>query len=245
MKRTRKLGFWLGWLLLLVGLPCLVWGNWPAARVTVVDLVLAPQELALPGGEDPASQPAPRQGRRFIVVAPAFVRLGDDEVIEATLEVLPQESTSQVPDLTQTHNLVAETRLETSGLLIAPGAEIYSSLRAGYPAAFSWDIRPLSSGSKEFTLWLYLQYVPHPDPLEKVFPERKLLAAPQFQLKAASLLGLAGKPARVIGGLCTVLGSLLLFSPYLQRLIGRLFGKSAPADLAALDPAGTGEEPHA
>ena len=245
LKRVRKFDFWMGWLLLVVGLPCLVWGNWPLSRVVVVDLALAPGEMALPGGEDPASQPAPQEGRRLVVTAPAFARLGDDEVIEARLEDLPQKAEGQVPDLDLTHNLVAETRLETSGLLIAPGAGIYSSLRQGYPAVFTWDLRPLSSGVKDFTLWLHLQYVPHPDPLEKVFPERKLLAAPQFQVRVASFLGLAGTPVRVIGGVCTVLGSLLLLAPFLLRLIGRPSGQPERLNQTAPDPPGPGEEPHA
>jgi hypothetical protein len=225
----------------MIGLPCLVWGNWPASRVKVVDMVLTPKELALPGAHGSPDQPAPKEGRRLLVDVPSFVRLGDDSTIKATLEVIPQASGLAHPDLYLTHNLVAETRLEVSDMLFAPGAEIYSSLRDGIPTAFSWDIRPTSAGLKNLSFWLHLQYVPPPDPLEPVFPERKLLAAPEFQIKVISFLGMAGTPVRVIGGVCTVLGSILLLSPYLQKLIGRLFSQdSLPGDQAPL-----GDEPHA
>lgn len=241
MKSAHKLEFWLGWLLLFIGLPCLVWGNWPASQVKVVDMVLTPEDLALPGGDGSPDQPAPKEGMRLVVEAPAFVRLGDDETIKATLEVVPQEAGPARPDLYLTHNLVAETRLEVTGMLHAPGAEIYSSVRSGFPTAFAWDIRPIESGVKNLSLWLHAQYVPPPDPLEPVFPERKLLAAPEFQVRAISLLGMAGTPVRVIGGVCTVLGSLLLLSPLLQKILGRLFNQEPLTPEQALP----GDEPHA
>jgi hypothetical protein len=197
--------------------------------MTVVDLPISPEELALPGGDIAPGQPAPKDGRRLLVTVPSFTRLGDDEKIEASLEVLPRDTAGSGPDLYITHNLVAETRLEATDLLFAPGSEILSSMREGFPTAFTWTIRPTSSGMKKLVLWLHAQYVPPPDPLEKVFPERKLLAAPEFQVKTVSLMGLAGTPARVIGGVCTVLGSVLLLSPLLQKMIERLFGQDAQA----------------
>jgi hypothetical protein len=226
VKRTRKPDFWLGWLLLLVGLPCLAWGNWPLSRTAVVDLAISPQEIALPGGEGGSGQPAPEDGRRLLVIAPTTLRLGDDAVIEATLEPLPQESPAGDPDLYLTHNLVAEARLEATGLLVAPGGEVYSTLRDGLPTAFTWNIRPAAAGQQTQTLWLHAQFIPEPDPLEKVFPERKLLAAPEFQVKVVSFLGLAGTPARVVGGVCTVLGAVLLLWPLLLRGSVRLLGAS-------------------
>jgi len=227
VERTRKPDFWLGWLLLLVGLPCLVWGNWPLSRTAFIDLAISPQDIALPGGEGGVTQPAPQEGRRLLVIAPATLRLGDDAVIEAILEPLPQEPAGEVPDLYQTHNLVAEAHLEATGLLVAPGAAVYSTLRDGLPTAFTWKIRPAAAGEQTLTFWLHAQYVPEPDPLEKVFPERKLLAAPEFRVKVSSFLGLAGTAARVLGGVCTVLGAVLLLWPLLLKGSVRLLGSGA------------------
>ena len=209
-----------GVILLLIGLVCLIWGNWPAANNSELLVRLSPQEISLPAGDDEIGlAPSPPHGYKVSLDSPAYLRVGDDGELVLRLDIDSTVPTEGSPDLYEAYNLMAEARLEMGGVLIAPKDNIYTALSPGRPVTFTWHVRPASKGLNEGTIWLHLEYVPHPDPLEPVYNSRRLAAAPKIKLQSVNLFGLAGIPARVIGGVCTALGAVLLMTPLISRWV--------------------------
>lgn len=216
----------IGLLLVFLGLPFLVWGNWSQGKSSLVELVFTPTELAYSQGVAEEVIPsAPQEGRIVSLSAPAFLRLGDEGVLNLVLSPTIADSEQQTVDIYTSHNLVARAWLELGEMNLSPSGEILTPLRPGTPAVFTWQIRSLKSGMKEGTLWLHLEFVPLEGQGQNVTRQRILLAAPHFQLNIHSLIGLAGLPARVIGGLVVTIGLVLLFEPALSAIISNLFKK--------------------
>ncbi len=171
-------------------------------------------------GEVPVAARIPEE-RLLVVEWPQTIRQGDSDTIRLTLEVdeagriTPTAlieghevlgSPVEIPNLYETHNVVAEARLDLAGMEIVPGAEISESLRPGQPVNFFWSVRPGEPGDYRGTLWLHLRFIPiEPGGQE----ERIALTAQQIEIRAVNLLGLGGTPARLLGVAGTLAGSLL------------------------------------
>jgi hypothetical protein len=209
----------LGSLFLLAGIPCLIWGNYPPGEKEVVNLYLLPEEMALPGNRTITSTIVPSEGRQVQLTIPKFARKGDIYSLTLLMEPMSSGSVPGSDDVYKTHNLVAQARLELEGVPYSPTNDVYSALRPEQPSIMKWLIRPESSGTFKATIWLHLQFMPHPDPFEEVFPSNRLLAAPEFEIETSSLLGLSGMIVRVIGGVSTVLGLVFISEPYIVAWI--------------------------
>ena len=211
------------------------------ASVTTVPFVIQPT----PTQEQP-SEPAPvapppaiLESRRLTLEYPPKIRTGDSDVIRLTLEVdtlgnltptaeiqgnLITGQIVQIPDLYDTHNVIAEARVDLAGVEVRPSEEISEPLLPGQSVTFYWSVRPGTSGTFRGTAWLFLRFVDKVSGIET----QKAISAQPVQIEATNFLGLNGSIARTAGGIGSLIGAVLGFpfaDDIVKWLISRLKGK--------------------
>jgi hypothetical protein len=121
----------------------------------------------------------------------------------------------KIPNLYETHNVIAEARLDMAGMEVQPSGTISEPLSQGQAVTFYWSVRPKESGNYEGTAWLHLRFVPKGGGEESSIP----LSVQFIEIEAQSFLGfLNGGAARGVGVLGSVIGSILGF-PFVDDLI--------------------------
>ncbi|GAB4469829.1 MAG: hypothetical protein Kow0088_02180 [Anaerolineales bacterium] len=198
----------------------------PMPAEPVITPTVAPLFTAVP-------TPAPQipESRLLILEWPQTMRVGDSDLILLTLEIDPhgnitptasfqghqiQGEKISIPNLFDTHFVLAEGRLDISGFEINPHPQISESLQPGRAVSFVWSIRPEQVGNYRGMVWLHLIFKPKQGEEE----ERLAVSAQRIEIRVINLFGLSGNAARWMGAMGTFLGSLLSFEP-----ITALFGK--------------------
>ncbi len=121
-----------------------------------------------------------------------------------------------VADLYDTHNIFAIAQLESVGLALDNVKEV--PLSPGEPAVFTWTLpEDAEPGQYRVALLLKLRY----EPKDGSLPEEKFLWEDVLTLNVTTLLGLTGPTAQWVGGLGSVLGSVLAF-PLVEELAGNI-----------------------
>jgi hypothetical protein len=128
--------------------------------------------------------------------------------------------TVQIPNLYDTHNVIAEARLDMAGPEIRPSDVISELLTPGQSATFYWSIRPTEAGTYRGTVWFYLRFVDKVSGAES----RKTVAAQPVQIEATNFWGLSGNLARGAGGIGSVIGAVLGF-PFVGDVLKWLWGR--------------------
>jgi len=190
--------------------------------------VSLPTPTAVSGEEEP--QPTIPESRRLSLEFPPVVRTGDSTRIRLQLEVddrgnitptavvegnVVRGEVVEIPNLYETHNVIAEARLDMAGMEVQPSGTISEPLSQGQAVTFYWSVRPNESGKYEGTAWLHLRFVP-----KNGGEESRIPVSVQFlEIEAKSFLGLlSGGTARGIGALGSVVGSVLGF-PFVDDLV--------------------------
>ncbi len=168
----------------------------------------------------PPAQPAISESRRVTLEYPPNIRAGDSDVVRLTLEVdtlgnvTPTAETKgnkvtgktvKIPNLYDTHNVIAEARLDLAGVDVRPSGEISEPLLPGESVTFYWSVHPTASGAYRGTVWLFLRFV------DKVTKEesRKAVSAQSVQITTRELFEIGGSLARTVGGVGSVVGAVL------------------------------------
>jgi hypothetical protein len=200
----------------------------------------APQATAPLPVENPTSvpvtaQPAMPERRYLKLEFPPKVRAGDSDVVRLTLEVddkgnivptaevegnVVQGEVIEIPNLYETHHVVAEARFDIAGVEVRPGELISEPISQGQTAVFYWSIRPTETGIYRGTIWVYLRFV------DKVSGEesQKTVSAQLVEIEAVNFLGLPVNVARSTGVIGSLVGTLLGF-PFFEDIIKLLFRK--------------------
>lgn len=232
--------WWLGWLLagmlLLAGcgeiglerLPTPTGGMIPGPGL----------QTPFPPGATP--QPALLERRLLILEWPRRMWEKDSGLILLTLDVdesgritptiqTPDGSTDgqtiEIPNLYDTHNIVAVARLDMAGLE-AYRESLRETMRPGNDVVFRWSIRADEAGVYRGVVWLHLEFVPKGGGSVE---QQTMLARP-IEIQAVTILGLPGNLARILG-LIGLLASTLLGFPFIQRAVDALLkrlGKPRP-----------------
>lgn len=205
---------------------------------TMMEEVAPPPPVSLPtptlASEAEEPQPAIPESRRLTLEFPPVIRTGDSARIRLQLEVDDRGNITptavvegnvisgevvEIPNLYETHNVVAEARLDMAGMEVQPSGPINEPLLPGQPVTYFWSVRPKESGKYEGTVWLHLRFIP-----KNGGEETRVPASVQFlEIEANSFLGLLnGGAARGIGALGSVVGSVLGF-PFVDDLIKWFF----------------------
>jgi hypothetical protein len=182
-----------------------------------------------------APPPAIPESRRLTLEYPPKIRTGDSDVVRLTLEVDSLDNLTptaevqgniiagqvvQIPNLYDSHFVVAEARLDLAGPEVRPTDAISEPLLQGQSVTFFWSVRPITDGSFRGTVWLFLRFK------DKLTGEetRKAISAQTIQIESTKFLGLDGSIARTAGGLGSVIGAILGF-PFVDDVFKWLFNR--------------------
>jgi hypothetical protein len=170
----------------------------------------------------PAPPPAIPESRRLTLEYPARIRAGDSDVIRMTLEVdtlggaAPTAEVQgnqvtggvvQLPNLYETHNVIAEADLDLAGVDFEPKAPVSEPLLPGESVTFRWSVHPTEAGTYRGTAWLFLIFTDKATGAQS----RRAISAQPVQIQATTLFGFGGDAARIAGGLGAVGGGVLGF----------------------------------
>jgi hypothetical protein len=185
-------------------------------------------------------QPAITENRRLTLEFPAVMRLGDSTRIRLQLEVDDRGNVTptavvegnvisgevvQIPDLYETHNVIAEARLDLAGMQVQPSQAISEPLSPGKAVTFYWSVRPAEAGDYRGSVWLHLRFLPKSGGMESRIP----LSVQFLDIQVNSFLGLlSGRAARGFGAAGSAIGTVLGI-PFLGDLskwiLKRIWGK--------------------
>jgi hypothetical protein len=207
----------------------------PVLEPIVQPTSLATSVVPLAPLSQPTRQPAINEARRLTLEFPPQIRLGESDIIRLTLEVdtlgnltptaefegnVVTGDTLEIPNLYETHNVIAEARLDLAGMDVRPADLISEPLSPGQSVTFFWSIRPQEVGIYRGTAWLHLRFVDKSNGDES----RKAVSAQLVEIEAVTLLGLPLVLVRGIGVVGSFLGGVLGF-PFLEDILKFVFRK--------------------
>ncbi len=196
----------------------------PAIEPTIT---AAPAATALPA--------AIPEARRIVLEWPPVIRTGDSDTIRLTLEMdsesrlTPTAEVSghsvrgtpvEVPNLYDTHRVLAEARLDIAGLTVKPDILTSQPLLPGKAVTFYWSVSTDQVADYRGTVWLSLRFIPLGKNDTSVPDSSTVLSAQQIEIRSANLLGMTGFTARLVGGIGVVAGSAF----GLDNVIGWVWG---------------------
>jgi hypothetical protein len=176
-----------------------------------------------------AQMPRIPETRMLTLDFPPIIRAGDSDVIRLTLEVdahgnltpsasvagnVTQGQAVSIPNVYDTHNVLAEARVDMAGMEIRPAEMVSQPLLPGQSATYFWSVRPLDVGKYRGTVWLFLHFVPKAGGEES----RQALSAQVIEIESTTLFGIRSEPARWLGMAGTFVSSLLGL-PFLAEAI--------------------------
>ena len=191
--------------------------------------------------DTPAATAVPRlsEQRRLTLEFPPTIRAGDSDTVRLTLEVdemgnltptavvdgnVVTGETIEIPDLYETHFVLAEARFDMAGVQIIPPDTVSEPLLPREKVTFYWSVRPEETGQYRGTIWLYLQFVPKDggDSLTRT------ISAQFIEINATTFMGLKAGPARWLGAIGTFISGVLgmpFFEELAKWLWRRITGK--------------------
>ena len=222
-RSTALLVFTVFALLLALQLACGAGSSapFPAAAATRAAVPTQAQTVELP--------PAVPEMRMLTLEYPPSIRAGDSDVVRLTLEVdnqgnltptvsvegnVTQGQVVVIPNVYETHNILAEARLDLAGADVRPSDTISETLLPGQKVTFYWSIKPDDIGNYKGTVWFYLHFVPKAGGMES----RQALSAQTVEINSTALFGIKAGVARWLGLAGTFIGSVLGF-PFLEQIL--------------------------
>jgi len=223
MRRSTFLVFTVFALLLTLQLACGAGSSapLPAAVATRVAVPTQAQVVEIP--------PAVPEMRMLTLEYPPSIRAGDSDRVRLTLEVddqgnltptvsvegnITQGQVVVIPNVYETHNVLAEARLDLAGVDVRPSETISETLLPGQKVTFFWSVKPSDIGNFKGTVWFYLHFVPKADGVES----RQALSAQTIEINSTALFGIKAELARWLGLAGTFIGSILGF-PFLEQVL--------------------------
>jgi hypothetical protein len=188
-----------------------------------------PSELPTSSSPQITALPALPERRRLTIEFPPRMRAGDSDVVRLTLEVDELGNVTptaqiggnvitgevvEIPNLYESHQVIAETRFDIAGLEIRPAELVSEPLSPGSSVTFYWSIRPPEVGDYRGTIWLYLRFVDKLNGAES----RKTVSAQIVEIEAVNFLGLSANFVRTTGIVGSVVGTVIGF-PFLEDIV--------------------------
>ncbi len=208
----------------------------PAAvpTMTMMPLPTMTQNVPVPTQALTAVPRIPEQ-RRLTLEFPPTIRAGDSDIIRLTLEVnemgdiVPTAEIDgnivvgevvEVPNLYDTHTIIAQSRLVMAGVQVLPEEMISEPLLPGESVTFYWSILPEEAGEYRGTVWLYLRFIPHDGSPEMT----RTISAQFIEVNATTFLGVKAGPARWLGAIGSFISGVL-GTPLIDEILKWLWGK--------------------
>lgn len=164
--------------------------------------------------------PSTPEQRRLTLEFPPKIRAGDSDIVRLTLEVddlgniTPTAEIDgneivgkvvEIADLYETHNVIAEAKMDMAGIEIVPAELISEPLLRGESVTFYWSVRPEDAGEYRGRVWLYLRFVPKDGGQE----ETRTISSQFIEINARTFLGFKAGPARTVGAIGSFFGAIL------------------------------------
>lgn len=160
---------------------------------------------------------------------PPRIRAGDSDIVRLTLEVddlggltpTPESEGNQVtgaaveiPNLYDTHNVIAEARLDLAGVEVRPPGIVQAPMGPGLPVTFYWSVRPLSNGTFKGTAWLFLRFVDR----QTGEQSQRAISAQTVEIRTTDLFGFSAGFARTTGAIGSIVGGIMGF-PFFEDIV--------------------------
>ena len=204
----------------------------PASTPAVVALTSQPTQIV--------AAPAILETRRLTLEFPSKMRAGvEGDIVRLTLEVddlgnitptaqiagnVVVGETIEIPDLYETHNVIAEAQLDLAGIVVQPSEAIFEPLKRGQSVTFYWSIRPQETGIYRGTVWLHLNFANRSTGEES----RIAVSAQIVEIEAVDFFGLSVNLARTSGVIGSIVGGVVGF-PFIENIIKFLFRRKKKA----------------
>jgi hypothetical protein len=181
------------------------------------------------------AQPAMPERRFLTLEFPPQIKAGDSDIIRLTLEVDDQGNivptaeiegnvvtgeVIEIPNLYETHHVIAEARFDIAGLEVRPTEVISEPIAQGQTAVFYWSVRPQDVGVYRGTIWLYMRFVDKSSGEES----QKTVSAQTVEIEAVNFLGLSANLARSTGVVGSIVGTILGL-PFFEDILKFLLKK--------------------
>ncbi|MFZ2096187.1 MAG: hypothetical protein WAV05_06060 [Anaerolineales bacterium] len=198
----------------------LIWASIPEQHQVLVQTIPPTGMQLVTGGWE--GNPAVLETRQVRLEWPDSLRIGDDGEIRLSFEPAPGVATSPsltagLRDVYDSYNLMAEARFEVAGIRTDPTNPVRESMPAGQTVNYHWKISLVQEGVFTGTIWLSLRFLP----LDESSPSQEPIFVQRVDIQAASLLGISGPLARLLGGLGIVLSVLVSFD-VMMGVLGKL-----------------------
>ena len=208
-----------------LSLTLLIWSLSSPARA-IRRQSIQPTQMQLPTplavATQSAAQPLPAvpETRSLSVDYPLAIRAGEADRMRLTVEMDKQAQAAGIPNVYDTHDVLAEARLEMGGMQVRPPDTVSEPLFPGQSVTFFWSVLPTETGRFKGTLWFYLRFVP-----KNGGPEvRQAISAQEIEIESTTLFGLRAEAARGLG-LAGAFFSTLLDLPFLIDALKWLWKK--------------------
>jgi len=228
IKRTKKntiLGLVVLYILFVTQLAC---GMGIALPHNPVDALAT--RVAVPTSNHQIDlSPSISEMRMLTLEFPTMIRAGDSDVVRLALEIddsgsltpmvevdgnISEGKAINVPNLYETHNILAEARLDIAGMDVRPSGTVSEVLLPGQRVIFYWSVLPVEVGRYKGTVWFYLHFIPKTSGEES----RMALSAQPIEIEATSFFGLRANSARWLGFSGAFISALLGF-PFLETML--------------------------
>lgn len=168
----------------------------------------------------PTAIPRIPEQRRLTLEFPPKIRAGDSDHIRLTLEmddlgnITPTAvidgniiigDVVEIPNLYETHYIIAEAKIDMAGLEIKPPGMISSPLLPGKSITFLWSVLPEKAGRYRGAVLLHLRFAPKEGGIETT----RLISAQPIEINATTFLGFKAGPARTVGAIGSFFGAIL------------------------------------
>lgn len=179
--------------------------------------------------QEAAAVPSIPEQRRLTLEFPPKIRAGDSDIVRLTLEVddmgniIPTAEIDgntvtgevvEIPNLYDTHKVIAESRLDMAGVQVLPAEMISEPLLPGESVTFYWSVRPDDTGAYRGTVWLYLRFIPNDGSTEMT----RTLSAQFIEINATSFFGMKAAPARWVGAIGSFISGVLGM-PFIEEVV--------------------------
>jgi hypothetical protein len=137
----------------------------------------------------------------------------------ATAEVEGHETRServQIPNLYDSHDVFIDARLDISGLDVTPDEVERRQLHLGNSVSFYWSISPTEVGEYRGVIHIDLVFAPKSGGVEEYLS----LPSQLVDIRGVNLFGMSGQTARLVGGVGTLIGSILGLDNVVLWIIG-------------------------
>jgi hypothetical protein len=211
-------------------------GELPAAVETSIAPTQSVATTAFPTSP-PVSAASPEPAipeRRFLALEfPPRIRAGDSDIVRLTLEMDESGTITptavvdgnvvtgeaiEIPNLYETHHVVAEARFDMAGMQVAPPELSSQTLFPGQSIMFFWSIRPNEVGLYRGTVWLFLRFVDKVSGAES----QRAVSAQMVEIEAVNLFGVPARVVRSVGAVGSVVGAVVGF-PFFEDIVKYLY----------------------